>query len=84
MDYSYFSDKRQLFFNFLEKFIPNFKNCNSERQFLDLLSTSNEIILSISSWFVICIHSFGFRFAELLYSEVEYETGKFKSNSLVF
>ena len=45
MDYSHFSDKRRLFFNFVQKFIPNFKNCNSERQFLDLLSTDNEIIL---------------------------------------
>ena len=45
MDYSYFSDKRRIFFNFVQKFIPYLKNCNSERQFLDLLSTDNEIIL---------------------------------------
>ena len=34
-----------LFFNFVQKIIPKFKNCNSEKQFLDLLSTDNEIIL---------------------------------------
>ena len=33
MDCSNFSDKRRLFFNFVQKFIPNFKNCNSEKQF---------------------------------------------------
>ena len=37
----------------------------------------------ISSWFRIRIHSFGFGFA-VSCSEVEYETGKFKSGSLVF
>ena len=39
--------------------------------------------LPILSWFRIRIHSFRFRFA-VSYSEVEYETGKFKSDSLVF
>ena len=33
MDCSYFSDKRRLFFNFVQKIIQNFKNCNSEKQF---------------------------------------------------
>ena len=37
----------------------------------------------IFSWFRICIHGFRFGFA-VSYSEVEYETGKFKSDSLVF
>ena len=45
MDFSYFSDKRRLFFNFVQKVYPNFKNCNSDKQFLHLLSTDNEIIL---------------------------------------
>ena len=45
MDCSYFNDKRRLFFNFVPKIIPNFKNRNSEKQFLDLLPTDNEIIL---------------------------------------
>ena len=39
--------------------------------------------LPISSWFRIRIHGFRFGFA-VSYSEVEYETGKFKSDSLVF
>ena len=38
-------DKRRLFFNFVQKIISNFKNCNSEKQFLDILSTNNEVIL---------------------------------------
>ena len=45
MDCFYFSDQRRLFFNFVQKIIPNFKNCNSGKQFLDLFSTENEIIL---------------------------------------
>ena len=33
MDCSYFSDRMQLFFNFVQKIIPNFQKCNSEKQF---------------------------------------------------
>ena len=29
MNYSYLSEKRGLFFNFVQKIILNFKNCNS-------------------------------------------------------
>ena len=43
MDWSYFSDKGDYFSILCKNFIPNFKNCNSEKQFLDFLST--EIIL---------------------------------------
>ena len=52
MDCSYFSGKRQLLFNFVQKVIPNFKNCHSEKQFLDLLSTDNEIILKKPDQFI--------------------------------
>ena len=45
MDCFYFSDNRQLFFNFVQKIIPNFNDFNSEKQFLDLFSTEKEIIL---------------------------------------
>ena len=29
----------------MQKFFSNFKNCNTEKQFLDFLSTNNDIIL---------------------------------------
>ena len=32
-DCSFFGDKMRLIFNFVQKMIPNFQNCNSEKQF---------------------------------------------------
>ena len=34
-----------LFFNFVQKLFQIFKNCNSEKQLLDLMSTNNDISL---------------------------------------
>ena len=48
-----------------------------------LISSKDQVYESISSWFLIHIHGFRFRLV-VSYSEVEYETGKFKSDSLVF
>ena len=50
---------------------------------LETLKETNIRSLLISSWFRIRIHGFRFGFA-VSYSQVEYETGKFKSDYLVF
>ena len=44
MDCFYFSEARLLFFNFVQKILLNFKNCNSEKQLLDLLSTDETVL----------------------------------------
>ena len=52
MECSCFKQKRRLFLNFVEKLIPEFKDYNCEKQFVELVCTDNEIMLKKLGQFI--------------------------------